>query len=83
MKPMPNLAVSVIEYTVTGDLKEDVCALTTQINAVIETAIREHPEQWFWLHNRWKRRPPEEVSPAGQTPAAVSTAKPDGGPCSR
>ena len=28
--------------------------LTEHINRVIETAIRRQPEQWFWLHNRWR-----------------------------
>lgn len=69
-----------IEYTVTGDRDRDIYEVTLKINQAIETAIRAHPEQWFWLHNRWKRRPPEELSPIGQAPAAVSTAdsKPGG-----
>jgi len=24
-----------------------------QINAILETWIRDRPEQWFWLHRRW------------------------------
>jgi KDO2-lipid IV(A) lauroyltransferase len=28
--------------------------LTARINRVIEAPIREHPEQWLWLHNRWR-----------------------------
>lgn len=28
--------------------------MTKKINHVFETWIREHPEQWLWLHNRWK-----------------------------
>lgn len=49
-----------IEYVVTGDHKADVRALTARINDAIETGIREHPEQWFWLHDRWRHRPPRE-----------------------
>jgi len=29
-------------------------ALTARLNLVIESLIREHPEQWLWLHNRWR-----------------------------
>jgi KDO2-lipid IV(A) lauroyltransferase len=56
-----------IEYTPTGDIHADVKALSLKINQAIEVAIREHPEQWLWLHNRWKLRPPEEspVEPEG------------------
>ncbi|MCW5717355.1 MAG: lipid A biosynthesis lauroyl acyltransferase [Bauldia sp.] len=31
----------------------DVDGATAAINAVIEGWVREHPEQWLWLHNRW------------------------------
>jgi KDO2-lipid IV(A) lauroyltransferase len=50
-----------IEYVVSDDLQADVKALTVQINKAVETAVKEHPEQWLWLHNRWKTRPPEEL----------------------
>lgn len=33
--------------------KVDVDGATAAINAVIERWVREHPEQWLWLHNRW------------------------------
>lgn len=28
--------------------------LTARLNLEIERLIREHPEQWLWLHNRWR-----------------------------
>jgi KDO2-lipid IV(A) lauroyltransferase len=36
--------------------KEALTALVAQLEAV----IREHPEQWFWMHRRWKTRPNQE-----------------------
>jgi KDO2-lipid IV(A) lauroyltransferase len=36
-----------------GDRDADALALMTGINQMIESWIRERPEQWFWLHRRW------------------------------
>ena len=47
----------------TGDKARDVLANTRQYNRVLESIIRRYPEQWFWVHRRWKTRPEnEEVS---------------------
>ncbi len=39
-----------------GD-KEDVQRLTARHVAALESVVREHPEQWFWMHKRWKAAP--------------------------
>lgn len=36
-----------------GDRKADVLAITTEMNALLESWIRERPGQWFWVHKRW------------------------------
>jgi KDO2-lipid IV(A) lauroyltransferase len=41
---------------------EDVVADTRRMNAFIEDRIREIPAQYFWLHKRFKTRPPGETS---------------------
>jgi Kdo2-lipid IVA lauroyltransferase/acyltransferase len=41
---------------ITGDETED----TARIAASIEAAIRACPDQWLWIHRRWKTRPPGE-----------------------
>jgi len=30
---------------------------TKKYNKVIESVVRQYPEQWFWVHRRWKTRP--------------------------
>ncbi|GHC29782.1 lipid A biosynthesis lauroyltransferase [Kushneria pakistanensis] len=40
----------------------DEVADATQVNAFIEMAIRKHPEQYLWLHRRFKTRPEGEAS---------------------
>ena len=44
-----------LAFAKTGDHKEDVRALMAKINSVLEGWIREHPEQWFWVHRRWPK----------------------------
>lgn len=41
---------------------EDVLTYTAAFNAAIEAAIRRAPEQWLWMHARWRTRPREVVS---------------------
>ena len=44
------------EVPVTGDVEAD----TGAIQKAVECAIREHPDQWLWIHRRWKSRPQGE-----------------------
>lgn len=37
----------------TGDRHTDIVAIMTRVNQIIEAWVRETPEQWLWLHNRW------------------------------
>jgi Kdo2-lipid IVA lauroyltransferase/acyltransferase len=41
----------------TGDLDHDIEVNTARFTEAIERHVREHPEQWFWVHRRWKSRP--------------------------
>ena len=52
----------VIEPANTGDRKSDIVSTTAAYTAEIEKMIREYPEQWMWIHKRWKTRPPGDPS---------------------
>ena len=41
----------------TGDLEADIAANTQTFTKVIEDYVRRYPEQWLWVHRRWKTRP--------------------------
>lgn len=47
----------------TGDEAEDVRRLTQVLTNVVESYIRRYPDQWLWIHRRWKTRPPGESNP--------------------
>lgn len=44
----------------TGDPKEDVAANTAVYAKTIERVVRRYPEQWLWIHRRWRTRPEGE-----------------------
>jgi KDO2-lipid IV(A) lauroyltransferase len=46
-----------IEWTATGDREADVKAVTQALTKRIEGWVRETPEQWLWIHRRWKTQP--------------------------
>jgi KDO2-lipid IV(A) lauroyltransferase len=37
----------------TGNTDRDMLEMTGAINAFVEARVREHPEQWLWIHRRW------------------------------
>ena len=41
----------------TGDRQKDIEINTQEYNRVIENFVRRYPEQWFWIHQRWKTKP--------------------------
>lgn len=42
-----------IEFTPTGDHKEDMYTLLLHVNSMIGEWVKERPGQWLWLHRRW------------------------------
>ncbi|HZV87807.1 MAG TPA: lysophospholipid acyltransferase family protein [Candidatus Binatus sp.] len=49
-----------VELIRTGDTEHDVFENTQRFAKVIEGIIRKHPDQWVWVHKRWKTRPKGE-----------------------
>jgi KDO2-lipid IV(A) lauroyltransferase len=49
-----------IPLVCTGDDDADVVANTQNYTAAIEQAVRAYPDQWLWVHRRWKTRPEGE-----------------------
>ncbi len=45
-----------------GDDDADAAANTAAFTKAIENYVRRYPEQWLWVHRRWKTRPPGEPS---------------------
>jgi KDO2-lipid IV(A) lauroyltransferase len=67
-----------VEWTgSSGRRDEDIAALTQRLTSVIEGWVRETPEQWLWLHRRWKTTPSPET-PLAQSlrGSAISSASP-------
>jgi KDO2-lipid IV(A) lauroyltransferase len=58
-----------LEVRRTGDHDRDVLAFMQELNDRLERVVREHPACWYWLHRRWKTRPPGEA----ERPSAIAS----------
>jgi len=50
-----------VELVRTGNAEKDVAENTQKFAKVIEEIIRKYPDQWVWIHARWKNRPKGET----------------------
>ncbi|HWG37055.1 MAG TPA: lysophospholipid acyltransferase family protein [Terriglobales bacterium] len=50
-----------LELAQSGDQEVDIIENTARFTAVIERWVRKYPDQWLWVHRRWKTRPPGEA----------------------
>jgi len=53
---MHRIRVSRLEVPASGDREADSRALTAAATAAIEEEVRQHPDQWVWMHARWRTR---------------------------
>ena len=51
-----------LELIRTGNLEADIVANTQMFTKVIENYARKYPDQWLWVHRRWKTRPEGEAA---------------------
>ncbi len=60
-----------------GDRNTDIARLTQALTTRIEAWVREQPEQWLWIHRRWKTQPPTDVLSTGApvAPTGASDAR--------
>jgi KDO2-lipid IV(A) lauroyltransferase len=50
-----------VELIRTGDHAKDIELNTARFTAAVERMVRLYPDQWLWIHKRWKTRPPGEA----------------------
>lgn len=50
----------------TDDRSRDLLINTQRLSRVLETCVRDHPDQWFWMHNRWKKKPKPGALPLNE-----------------
>jgi KDO2-lipid IV(A) lauroyltransferase len=51
-----------VELVRTGDRQADTISNTAKFNRIIEDFVRRYPDQWLWIHRRWKTRPEGDPS---------------------
>jgi KDO2-lipid IV(A) lauroyltransferase len=61
-----------LEVPDSGDHAADDLAFMQLLNDKLEHWVRRYPERWYWLHRRWKTRPPPARPPAAAPAAAAS-----------
>ena len=62
-----------IDTTSTGDTEADTHRIMADVTRVIEDMVRRYPDQWLWLHDRWRVPPPAGLDPATGRPLACKT----------
>jgi len=69
-----------VEWHGSGRREEDILALTQHLTTIIEAWVRETPEQWLWLHRRWKTQPASGAAGQAQAEARPAAAPARSGP---
>ena len=51
-----------LSITPTGNQREDIKQLTSLLTSVVESYVRQYPDQWLWIHKRWNTRPEKDAN---------------------
>ena len=62
-----------IQILATGDRAADAAVLVQAVNDRIEAWVRERPEQWFWVHRRWRETPSSDAPGGAPQPTEAAT----------
>jgi KDO2-lipid IV(A) lauroyltransferase len=79
--PRHRFTSRILEVPLSGDARADAEEITRRATALLEEQIRQHPEQWLWVHRRWKTRPKESnksldaAAPSGENGAVARGAE--------
>ncbi len=57
------------------DRELEAIRVTAACSCALEDAIRRSPEEWVWMHERWKTRPPVEVAAPQQASRMPKSAE--------
>jgi lauroyl/myristoyl acyltransferase len=61
----------------------EIARIMRAYSAALEREVRAHPDHWFWMHRRWKSRPPDatvrDVRPGRPTPDGAAGGPSCGG----
>ena len=60
--PIGGVAIDSVGAALPPPADGEIATYTTMFNRAIEGAIRRAPEQWLWMHDRWRTRPRETVT---------------------
>lgn len=55
-----------LDISLTGDSEKDIHSITQLYTDSIEQYVQNYPEQWMWMHNRWKRKKKTEKKEKGK-----------------
>jgi KDO2-lipid IV(A) lauroyltransferase len=67
-----------LQWSPSGDRSADLVMLTQELTRRIEAWVRDVPEQWLWIHRRWKTQPAASSLPSGESTGTAQAAPGNG-----